>query len=80
MVLSVHHLVGSAEIARMLNVSRQRADALSRRDDFPAPVAHLKTGRVWESEAVEVWARSHGREIHDWSGTEDADDDGSPTT
>jgi predicted DNA-binding transcriptional regulator AlpA len=57
-----HHLVGVAEIAKMLGVSRQRVDELVRKDPtFPKPVVHLTAGRVWETESVERWARKTGR-------------------
>lgn len=61
MVSDVHHLVGSAEIGRMLGVSRQRVQQLVNRDDFPAPEVALDMGKVWSREAVETWARDHGR-------------------
>ena len=54
------HLVGLSEIATMLGVSRQRVGQLVRDyDDFPAPVAELASGRVWETAAVESWANAH---------------------
>ena len=54
------HLVGLSEIATMLGVSRQRASQLVRDyDDFPAPVAELASGRIWETETVEAWANAH---------------------
>ena len=56
-----HHLVGLTEIAAMLEVSRQRVDQLARREDFPAPEVELASGRVWEREAVEKWAKATGR-------------------
>jgi predicted DNA-binding transcriptional regulator AlpA len=56
MLARVHHLVGVAEICVMLDLSRQRVDMLTRRDDFPAPVADLRTGRVWETDDVKAWA------------------------
>ena len=57
-----HHLVGPAEIAAMLGVSRQYVDRLSKEDpDFPEPEAELTGGRVWSTEAVEAWARAKGR-------------------
>lgn len=66
MVPDVHHLVGSAEIRRMLGgVSRQRVQQLINRDDFPKPEVELDMGKVWKREAVEQWARSHGRLIAD---------------
>jgi predicted DNA-binding transcriptional regulator AlpA len=51
----MHHLVGTAEIAEMLGVSRQWVQQLTRREDFPAPVAVLSAGWIWEREAIEVW-------------------------
>ncbi len=54
------HLVGLSEIATMLDVSRQRAGQLVRDyDDFPPPVAELASGRIWETTAVEAWAKAH---------------------
>ena len=53
-------LVGLSEIATMLGVSRQRADQLVRDyEDFPAPVAELASGRIWETTAVDAWATAH---------------------
>lgn len=60
----MHHLVGVAEIAEMLGVTRQRVDAIvSTHEDFPKPEAVLAAGRIWSREAVEMWARDHGRTI-----------------
>jgi predicted DNA-binding transcriptional regulator AlpA len=56
-------LVGTAEVAEMLGVSRQRVDQLTRTDeDFPEP---LTTGRyrVWRRQDIVEWARATGREI-----------------
>ncbi len=70
------HLVGLSEIAAMLGVSRQRAGQIVRDyDDFPAPVAELASGRIWETAAVEAWAEAHpvrppGRPTADPSGRE----------
>ncbi|MCX4554258.1 AlpA family transcriptional regulator [Streptomyces sp. NBC_01500] len=47
--------VGVTEIGEMLGVSRQRANKLVARPDFPAPVAQTKAGRAWERAAVEKW-------------------------
>lgn len=60
----MHHLVGVAEIAEMLGVTRQRVNAIvATHDDFPKPAAVLAAGRIWNREAVEKWARDHGRTI-----------------
>lgn len=58
---AVHHLAGSAEVAALLRVSRQRVHRLAKRADFPEPVAVLSQGKVWERAAVEAWARANGR-------------------
>jgi predicted DNA-binding transcriptional regulator AlpA len=55
-----NHLVGVSEIAQMLNVSRQRADQLTREyEDFPAPEVALASGRVWSRREVERWISRH---------------------
>jgi prophage regulatory protein len=57
-------LLGVTEAARLLGVSRQRVQQLTESDpDFPAPVATLARGRVWERDAIEKWAKATGREI-----------------
>ena len=61
MVLLMHHLVGAAEIGRMLGVSRQRVQQLIKSDDFPVPEAVLDMGKVWNRDAVVAWAHRHGR-------------------
>lgn len=54
-------IVGAAEIAELLGVSRQRVDQLTRRPEFPAPVAELASGRFWVRAQVERWAVDSGR-------------------
>jgi hypothetical protein len=45
----------------MLNVTRQRADQLTRTDGFPEPVGEISAGRIWHRADVETWARATGR-------------------
>jgi ATP-dependent Clp protease ATP-binding subunit ClpA/predicted DNA-binding transcriptional regulator AlpA len=59
MVAMTQHLLGVAEIAAMLGLSRQRVNQLIQHDDFPAPDAELSAGRIWSREAVEAWVASH---------------------
>lgn len=55
-------LVGVAEIAKLLGVSRQRVNQLLHEDDsFPTPVAQIEAGRVWLRPDIEAWARQTGR-------------------
>ena len=57
-------LVGVAEIADMLGISRQRVNAIVQtHDDFPEPVAELSAGRIWLREEILDWARRTGREV-----------------
>lgn len=58
----MHHLVGAAEVAELLGVSRQRVDAIARTHaDFPKPQAELQAGRVWLRAEIADWARRTGR-------------------
>lgn len=54
-------LMGLAEVRALLGVSRQRADQIVRKPGFPAPVVELATGKVWDGEAVRVWAEGWRR-------------------
>ena len=54
-------LVGIHEIAAALGVTRQRADQLSRREDFPKPVVDLQMGRIWNTKDIRKWMKSKGR-------------------
>jgi predicted DNA-binding transcriptional regulator AlpA len=53
--------MGVTEMADLLGLSRQRCDQLSRTKGFPDPVAELASGRVWNTEDVERWARETRR-------------------
>jgi predicted DNA-binding transcriptional regulator AlpA len=54
-------VVGAAEIAQLLGISRQMVDKLARTDPtFPKSKA-LATGRIWRRGEVERWARKAGR-------------------
>jgi hypothetical protein len=54
-------LVGQAEIAEMLGVTKQRVHQLTGNVDFPLPVQRLRSGRIWRRKDVETWARDTGR-------------------
>jgi prophage regulatory protein len=58
-------LVGSAEIAEMLGVSKQRVNQMAADPNypFPRPVAQLRAGRVWRRSDIMDWARQHRREL-----------------
>jgi prophage regulatory protein len=62
-IVAMHHLVGAAEIGRMLGVSRQRVQQLVSRDGFPEPEVVLEMGKVWKRSDVEEWARRQGRQV-----------------
>ncbi|TMK32268.1 MAG: DNA-binding protein [Actinobacteria bacterium] len=52
-------LLRLVEIAELLGVSKQRADQLRRRADFPAPVGRWARGDLWAAADVRRWARTH---------------------
>jgi prophage regulatory protein len=57
-----YDLMGSQEIrARLGGLSRQRVYQLTSRDTFPAPVADLAQGKVWDAADVEEWIARYRR-------------------
>nr|WP_154677385.1 AlpA family phage regulatory protein [Parafrankia discariae] len=48
-------IVNLREIAEWLGVSRARADQLSRRASFPAPLTVSRPMRIWDREEVTAW-------------------------
>lgn len=65
-VQPVGRRVTISDIAEMLvptsprgTVSRERADRISRRPSFPAPVEVTRTGRQWLEEDVLAWIAEH---------------------
>ena len=59
----VDQLVGASEIAARLGSKRTVYvhDLRRRHPDFPAPVATLSAGLVWDWAEVAAWARKTGR-------------------
>ena len=62
---TIPELMSAAEIAEELGISRQRVHQLRSTDAFPAPLADLRGGAVWDAVAVrkfaETWTRKPGR-------------------
>lgn len=58
-------LMSAAEIAEELGVARQRVHQLRQNTAFPAPLAELRGGAVWDAAAVRKfaggWERKPGR-------------------
>jgi len=63
MLAVMDEVMGAAEIADLLGVSRQRVQQLVRRADFPAPMATLTMGKVWRRDEVERWAAERRRRL-----------------
>jgi len=57
--MTADRLAGIAEIATLLNVTKNTATKYTRRPDFPKPLDRLAAGPVWERGAVETWASEH---------------------
>lgn len=62
------HLLGVAEIAAMLGITRQRVNQLIQSADFPAPEAELSAGRIWTREAIETWVAAHPDRTNETAG------------
>jgi hypothetical protein len=57
----VGSLVGVAEVAGLLHVTRARVSQLARSRDFPRAAANLASGPVWSLATIEAWARRSPR-------------------
>lgn len=62
---NVPDLIGVAELAKILEVSKQRVSDLARGHEFPRPIARLASGPVWKKSAlarfIDFWTRRPGR-------------------
>jgi chromosome partitioning protein len=57
-------LVGAAEVAEMLGVTKQTlTNWRTRNASFPDPVAELKSGPVWKSAEIVEWAKGAGVQV-----------------
>lgn len=56
-------LVSTAEIARLLGVTRQRVQQLAKTPGFPVPAATLSMGSVWHTADIRAWAAATGRTV-----------------
>ena len=56
-------IVGVAEMAEMLGVTRQRVQQLTMSADFPEPIYRMKAGNFWLLTDFTAWARRAGRKI-----------------
>jgi prophage regulatory protein len=59
MLLDVGVLMGQAEIAERLGVTRQRVQQLIARTDWPEPYEVLAMGKVWRTEDIEGWIKAN---------------------
>jgi predicted DNA-binding transcriptional regulator AlpA len=54
--------MGVAEIAELLQLSRQRVHIIVKTDpSFPTPRAQLVAGLIWNRSDVEKWVKATGR-------------------
>ena len=56
-------LVSTAEIARLLGLTRQRVQQLAKTPGFPPPAARLNMGAVWHTADIRCWATATGRSM-----------------
>lgn len=59
-----HTLAMSAELIKMLGVSKSRVVALRKEPDWPEPIDTLKGGEVFAIADIEAWAAKRGRTLH----------------
>jgi predicted DNA-binding transcriptional regulator AlpA len=55
------NLIGTAEVGRMLGVTRQRVHQLrAEHKDFPSPALEHPRAAFWKARDIERWATKHG--------------------
>lgn len=59
LTLMGRHLMGQAEIADRLGVSRQRVQQLSAKPNWPEPFDVLAMGKVWWIKDIDEWIRKN---------------------
>jgi predicted DNA-binding transcriptional regulator AlpA len=52
-------LLRVTDVAKVLGVSKQRADQLRLRSDFPVPASRWARGDLWAASDVRRWARTY---------------------
>lgn len=57
-------LLGAAEVALLLGVSRQRVHQLVSAPGFPPPLERLASGAIWRTADIAAWAEQQGRTTH----------------
>jgi len=57
-------VVALAELTQMLGVTKTRAMQVSRKPNFPAPLAELSVGRIWSYDAVVEFCEATGRRVN----------------
>jgi len=65
MLMDVGVLMGQAEIADRLGVTRQRVQQLIARPDWPEPYEVLAMGKVWRTEDIEAWVKANRPAVAD---------------
>ncbi len=61
--MTLDTLVGLAELAELFGMSKQTVSNWRSRQDFPEPVAQLRSGPIWQLAAVEKWAQANGLKL-----------------
>jgi hypothetical protein len=53
-----------AELVVLLGISKTRVAQLIARPDFPAPIAELSVGRIWQLDDIADYCERTGRTLH----------------
>ena len=63
-------LLGVAEVAALIGLSRPALASRRERDDFPSPVAQLACGPIWARQDIERYAMERAGRFHERGGLE----------
>lgn len=52
LLIKIEDIVGTAEVASILNCPKQQIHALRKRADFPAPIVQLSATPLWNAQQI----------------------------
>lgn len=79
--MSDEALLGLSEVADFLDTTRQSvANWRQRKEDFPEPVADLRSGPIWRRTEIETWAAENGISLRELNTEDPRSDTNGATT
>jgi hypothetical protein len=61
LLINITDIVGTAEVATLLNCPKQQIHALRKRSDFPAPIVNLSATPLWNAQHIKEFGANWKR-------------------